>query len=303
MPPRPADPYADPANDPYNLLRYIPTDSLTGFAHGAIMLVAIVQLALVWKYKTWWMLVLPISAWIFTEGFAMRLVLARSPESRNAFIVQSTLTVLTPCAFIAVDYMLLGRIARFLGTEKHMIVMPSRITKIFIFSDVATFMIQATGSSLTIINTSNVKLGSNIFLGGLILQAASFGFFTIMFAIWMRRVCTSEPHIWSQDRAKKWYNDWRALAGALVVSCIGILVRSGYRIAEASQGYFGTLATTEWVFYAFDTLPLFIAIAVYIPFWPGRFIPRVNAQGEALKDRHELAPLPDIAPADKPRAV
>jgi len=26
------------------------------------------------------------------------------------------------------------------------------------------------------------------------------------------------------------------------------------------------------MFYLLDTLPLFVAIAVYVPFWPGRFI-------------------------------
>jgi hypothetical protein len=49
-------------------------------------------------------------------------------------------------------------------------------------------------------------------------------------------------------------------------------IRSVYRTIENSQGYHGKLATTEWCFYVFDTLPLFLAITVYIPFWPGRFL-------------------------------
>jgi hypothetical protein len=43
-------------------------------------------------------------------------------------------------------------------------------------------------------------------------------------------------------------------------------------VAELSQGFNGPLTTSEPFFYGLDTLPLFIAIAVYIPFWPGRFI-------------------------------
>jgi hypothetical protein len=43
-------------------------------------------------------------------------------------------------------------------------------------------------------------------------------------------------------------------------------------VAELSQGFDGRLATSEPFFYGLDTLPLFIATAVYIPFWPGRFI-------------------------------
>ena len=43
-------------------------------------------------------------------------------------------------------------------------------------------------------------------------------------------------------------------------------------MVELSQGFEGYLATTEPFFYGLDTLPLFIATAAYIPFWPGRFI-------------------------------
>ena len=50
-------------------------------------------------------------------------------------------------------------------------------------------------------------------------------------------------------------------------------IRCIYRVAEGSQGYFGPLATTEWIFYTFDTIPLFVAVAVFVPFWPGRFLP------------------------------
>lgn len=34
LPPRPADPYADPANDIYNPLRYIASNALTSVAFG-----------------------------------------------------------------------------------------------------------------------------------------------------------------------------------------------------------------------------------------------------------------------------
>ena len=42
---------------------------------------------------------------------------------------------------------------------------------------------------------------------------------------------------------------------------------------ELSEGFQGRLMRSEPFFYGMDTLPLFIAISVYIPFWPGRFIP------------------------------
>lgn len=80
--------------------------------------------------------------------------------------------------------------------------------------------------------------------------------------------------MWARDAGAGWVRDWRTLAGALAVSCVGILVRSVYRTVELSQGYTGPLATTEGFFYGLDTLPLALAVFVYVPFWPGRFIPR-----------------------------
>jgi hypothetical protein len=51
-----------------------------------------------------------------------------------------------------------------------------------------------------------------------------------------------------------------------------VQIRSVYRTAELSQGYVGPLATNEATFYGLDTLPLWIAVTVYVFFWPGRFI-------------------------------
>lgn len=94
-----------------------------------------------------------------------------------------------------------------------------------------------------------------------------------MYLRWLHRVRTREPAVWARDAGERWWRDWRALAGALVVSCVGILIRSVYRTIELSQGFEGHLATVEAFFYALDTLPLFLAVAIYVPFWPGRFIP------------------------------
>lgn len=61
---------------------------------------------------------------------------------------------------------------------------------------------------------------------------------------------------------------------------------------ELSQGYTGYLNTHEPWFYIFDTLPLFLAIIIYIPFWPGKYITEEkrivrpgNDEDEFLGDR------------------
>lgn len=62
-------------------------------------------------------------------------------------------------------------------------------------------------------------------------------------------------------------------------------IRSTYRVVELSGGFQGPLTRSEPFFYGLDTLPLFIAISVYIPFWPGRFIPGTTATTDIAKSR------------------
>jgi hypothetical protein len=60
------------------------------------------------------------------------------------------------------DYVLLGRLARHLQSDRHLLIRPKRIVLFFVLSDVTTFLIQAAGGSVLIaavseqaINTGN----------------------------------------------------------------------------------------------------------------------------------------------------
>ncbi|KAK0206445.1 RTA1-domain-containing protein [Desarmillaria ectypa] len=277
--PPPADPYADPANDPSNPLRYIASNVLTAIAFSVILMTALIQTYWIKRWGAKWMMSMTIGAYTFAFGIGTRFGLHAHPESKGIYIVEYLFVVLSPCAFIAANYVLLGRLSRYLGATEHMLVKPRRITTVFISSDVITFLIQAAGGAVSISadNMHLARIGSRIFLVGLVLQLGSFFILTCIFLTFLWRIYAHKHDIWEVDAVggKMWYNDWRALAGALFVSCIGILIRSVYRTIELSEGFEGQLATMESFFYGLDTLPLFIAVAIYVPFWPGRFIPPV----------------------------
>lgn len=59
--------------------------------------------------------------------------------------------ILQPCAFIASEYMLMGRLARYIDSNAHLLIPPKRITVVFVASDITTFLIQV---SRSIINSS-----------------------------------------------------------------------------------------------------------------------------------------------------
>ncbi|KAJ7129478.1 RTA1-like protein [Mycena epipterygia] len=283
--PRPADPFLDPKHDPYNPLRYIASDVLTAIAFALIMLVALTQTFMMRKWGGKFMLSMVIGAYTFAFGIGTRFGLHVHPESKGIYIIEYLFVVLSPCAFIASEYVLLGRLARYLNCDKHLLVSSRRITIVFISSDITTFLVQAAGGSVSIstnaLNTAIV--GSHIFLAGLVLQLFSFLVFTCIFFVFIHRVRTQEPETWAMDGSQKWHQHWRTLAGAMVFSFLGIVIRSVYRVAELSQGFDGHLATTEPFFYGLDTLPLFIAIATYVVCWPGRYIG--DGTPPAIKER------------------
>ncbi|KAG6865305.1 hypothetical protein C0991_003607 [Blastosporella zonata] len=283
------DPYADPKNDPHNPLKYITTNSLTAVSFSLIILVAISQTYCMIKWGAKWMLSLVIGEYCFAFGLALRFGLHMHPDSLNLYIVQDMFVVLSPCAFIAADYVLLGRIAAHHGLGKHLLIPARKITRAFVISDISTFLIQAAGGGLSASAKSLTlnKTGSRIFLVGLILQLVSFATFIAIYGIFLYRVRTQNPEVWTRDMHKPWHNDWRTLSNVLCISCLGILIRSFYRVIELSQGYGGHLATTESFFYGLDTLPLFLAISLYTPFWPGRFINGDRSEHQEIEMKQE----------------
>ncbi|PPQ94007.1 hypothetical protein CVT25_009855 [Psilocybe cyanescens] len=273
--PRP-DPFADPRHDPYNPLKYIASNTLTGIAVALILAVGLLQTWLIVKTGARWMMSMTIGIYFFALGLSFRFGLHVHPQSKGIYIMEYLFVVLSPCAFIAADYVLLGRLAKHLNADKHLLVTSRRITIVYVGSDISTFLIQAVGGAMSASANDPIMAlaGSRVFLAGLAAQLLSFLSFSCIYLIFLYRLRKHDPEIWAMDTTKKWYNSWIALAGALLISCIGILVRSGFRVVELSEGFQGRLTTSQPLFYGLDTLPLFVAIVVYIPFWPGRFISR-----------------------------
>jgi hypothetical protein len=64
-----------------------------------------------------------------------------------------------------------------------------------------------------------------IFLAGLALQLASFFLFAVVYFIFLYRVRKHAPSVWNPKPVPVWSKHWHTLALAIVVSCVGILVK------------------------------------------------------------------------------
>ncbi|QRW11281.1 RTA1-like protein [Ceratobasidium sp. AG-Ba] len=250
-------------------LGYIPT--------VAPAIVFFVMYVLIAGHGTWmsfripgkYMTTLVISGYFYAVGLILRIPYRSNSDSLVLFIVMNLFTVLSPCGFIATVYILLGRLARHLEAEDLLLIKPQLITKVYVCSDIATLLIQAAGGSLAVGKTQQLAdLSTKIFLAGLILQLISFLSYCVVFSLFLYRLRAWRKPLWNKPMDKGVRFHWKGLVGAIIISCVGIIVRCVYRTVEGSQGFDGYLLTHEVYFFVLDTLPLWFAVVIYTIIWP-----------------------------------
>jgi len=217
------------------------------------------------KTRTWWGLCLPIGALIMSAGFFVRIAQFYAPDSLSVFIVQQLFIITTPAAFLAFNYILYGRFIVECVSREYSWIRPDRVARIFVISDVTTFLVQAGGGGLeSSKDQTTVKAGVRVLLIGLALQTASYVLFIVLVAHAHHKIVKSALATGSEP--------WWKIIWLLYFSSFFIMIRCIYRLIELAQGHNGYLLTHEIYFYLLDTLPLFIAITVYVPFWPAKYI-------------------------------
>jgi len=257
--------------------RYLPNKPIAlvaGSLYTAATLALFIRLCLA---RNWWALCLPIGSCAMAVGFFLRFDLMSHQNSQGLFITMQVLIVCSPAAFLAFNYVLYGRFITNAVGSQHSFIRPDRVARVFVISDIVTFLIQATGGSMEASKTPNTqKLGSNIVLAGLALQTVSY----ILFLVLCVRAHLSIKREHSTTGKEIW---WKTV-WLLYFSSVFITIRCIYRLVELAQGYTGYLFTHEVWFYTLDSLPLLLAISVYIPYWPGNYIkPGGNDRGNVTE--------------------
>ncbi|KAF7981926.1 hypothetical protein HWV62_30693 [Athelia sp. TMB] len=215
-------------------------------------------------------------------GFVMRIVLAGAASSLGIYIIEDLFILLSPCFFLANNYVILSRLAVSLSTPTSpvsttcLLLPAQRIAKIFVWSDVITFWIQASGGGLSASNGLAV-VGQKIALVGLIFQLISYALYTVLLLVFGFRVRLQYPEVWHIGKTGG-RRDWRVLFYTTCITCIGILIRSAFRIAEFSEGYTGYIPTHEAYFYCLDSIPLLLSISCYMFVWPPMYTHQLGAR-------------------------
>ncbi|KAF9219570.1 hypothetical protein BS17DRAFT_769922 [Gyrodon lividus] len=131
-----------------------------------------------------WGLCLPIGTAVMMARFWTRIAMTIYPNSMALFLCSALFILLSPAAFLALNYILYGRFIVTCVHRSHPLIRPERTARKFVISDYSTFLIQGTrGLMLTSTDPNTDKIGVYVVVVvvvGLALQTLSFGFYMFL---------------------------------------------------------------------------------------------------------------------------
>ncbi|MCJ1306220.1 hypothetical protein MMC08_009038 [Hypocenomyce scalaris] len=182
------------------------------------------------RFRTWFFIPLIVGGLFELVGYVGRVVSSQNQWLLSPYIMQTLLILVAPALFAATIYMTLGRIILLLQGEKHAVIRPKRLTKIFVSGDVLCFLVQAGSAGILATKSKNsLKLRQAIVIVGLCIQIVSFGFFVISATIFHRRTKSSSLPAAAPQA-------WEKYLFVLYAASILILVRSVFRVIEYAVG-------------------------------------------------------------------
>ncbi|CAE6461402.1 unnamed protein product [Rhizoctonia solani] len=200
-----------------------------------------------------------------------------NPQNDDAFMMQICTTIIAPSFVTAAMFLILPKIINELGTEYSR--MPPRLyTIIFISADVTALVIQAVGGAMASIadTLDGAERGGRIMLGGIIIQLVAVVLYTILgieFVVRFSLDRPARPKVTNEQRKHVGWIDvprgiiWMLVGLAIVT--VFITIRGVYRTIELTDGWNGTIISTEKWFNWFDAAPIVVAMFTFNFCHPG----------------------------------
>ncbi|OJD31751.1 rta-like protein [Diplodia corticola] len=224
------------------------------------------------RTRTWYFTPFVIGGTFEVIGYVSRVVASvQYPNSAKLpYILQAVLLLLAPALFAASIYMVLGRIIRVTGGEAYSLVRVNWLTKIFVFGDILSFLIQGVGGGmLASADTAKQRDHGQLFITiGLIVQIIFFGLFILTTIHYNWRLSKAPT-----DASRTTAVSWQMYLIVLYVSNGLIMIRSIFRLVEYVQGEDGELLSKEVYLYIFDAVLMFLSMATFNWKHPSSLIP------------------------------
>lgn len=271
-----------------NLYHYEPSQAL---AIVALVLFAITTIGIGYqstRHRAWYFIPFFIGGLCEVAGYIARLAGRTQTDVLGPYVAQSLLLLIPPILFSATIYMTLKRNILYVNGSEHSVVRVSMLTKLFVWADVISLFVQASGAGLQAVQGENSNLptiGKWIVIVGLAIQLVAFSFFLYVAAVFHQRA-VKDPKIE--------HGTIKTLLVTLYLSGILIMVRSVYRVAEFAMGYEGYLMSNETLFYIFDSLLMFLVTVIYNVIFPSRVMVRKPTMTEEKNAIYLVSPYESV---------
>lgn len=195
-------------------------------------------------------------------GYVARAVCHFQTSALIPYAMQSCMLLLPPGLFAASIYMMLGRVVRATGGERHSLVPVRRLTTTFVLGDVTSYGVQSGGAGIMVTGGSNLAVGKWIVVCGLLMQVAMFLLFCATAVLFQYRL--------ERERCRDGWHPWRESLFVLYAVSALILVRNIFRVVEFAMGNGGYPLTHEWTLYVFDSILMFAVMVIVLYWYPSK---------------------------------
>ncbi|KIX03102.1 uncharacterized protein Z518_06652 [Rhinocladiella mackenziei CBS 650.93] len=220
-----------------------------------------------------------VAALISTAGWSVRIASINNDSSIPLYAVSASYIVISPIFVCATLYLLLTRLIRASlpetnGQQIFFRISPRWLGRVFITSDIFSFLTQCSGSGIA--SSGNWEgdlkdVGTNVLLVGLALQLATFSVFLVVMARFVGRIRASKDAGFNPCVKK-------VILGAWIASLF-VQIRSIYRVIEFALGIDGYPFNHEWCLYVLEAGPMFVALAVLAWYHPVKWMQQ-KSRGE-----------------------
>lgn len=207
------------------------------------------------------------------------------------YAIQNSLILLAPVLYAASIYMALKKIIQNVHGERHSIVRPTWLTRLFVTGDVMALMIQGGAAGMMIVS-SLARLGQTIVIAGLVIQIVTFGLFWTTAAVFHIRM-RNDMAVVHIPNDIKWQEALFMLYG---VSAL-IMIRSIFRVIEFVLGTDGYPLTNEWTLYVFDSVLMWLVMVIFYLWFPQTVTARHDSF-YSVTSMAVLDPAPGITGSD-----
>ncbi|KAJ3003135.1 UNVERIFIED_CONTAM: hypothetical protein HDU68_005864, partial [Siphonaria sp. JEL0065] len=145
---------------------------LAYFAAVVFSIIFFLHIGLAFHFKTKYMLAAIIGCFLEAAGYICRVLALNKPPGSTASKLEKSFIILGPTLIAATQYVMLEKIIHHsyphVSPIKH-----DLITRIFVISDILTFIVQVGGSVFLLIPTATldqINTGTNVLLAGIVMQ-------------------------------------------------------------------------------------------------------------------------------------